>query len=104
MRRINQAYVIPTSTTARLNGINVNEIDDSSLEELKEKLAIRVNLLMMEKENQKKISLTEKKKRQTQATFDSALLKTIDGVPHLRQYLGASFSLRNRQHPHLLEF
>lgn len=43
-------------------------------------------------------------KKDDQKTVDTALLKSIEGVPELKAYLAARFSLKAGMKPHELKF
>ena len=111
LRRVNQAYVIATSTKVPLDGVDASKIDDAFFAR---KATARVQA---NKDNsdaskffQVGAELTEeqkaqvKAKRSNQSAFDSALLANIKKVEHLKSYLATRFSLRQNQLPHLLRF
>lgn len=108
LRRINQAYVVPTSTTVSLTGVDVTKIDDAYF--ARRKVAQPKQKADESKFFQAEQHLTEedkkaiKERRTSQGTFDNALVANIKKVEHLKSYLSKRFSLRNGQFPHLLKF
>ncbi|CAK7342412.1 unnamed protein product [Dovyalis caffra] len=44
------------------------------------------------------------KKKEDQKALDAPLMKAIEGVPDLKSYLGARFSLKSGMKPHELVF
>ncbi|PIA32204.1 hypothetical protein AQUCO_04500061v1 [Aquilegia coerulea] len=78
LRRVNQAYLIATSTKVDISGINAAEKEEK-------------NVLPQEKKDDQKV-------------VDAALLKLIEAVPDLKSYLAARFSLKSGMKPHELVF
>jgi len=113
LRRVNQAYVIATSTR-----VDVSSVVDQSGHFADRKLEDKFNDKYFAKpKDQKKKKVEgeffaepEKKKTIDQAraddqkTVDAALLKAVSAVPQLPEYLGARFSLKNGDHPHDIKF
>ena len=107
LRRINQAYVIPTSTRVSLDGVDASKIDDSHFAKKKTCSAKKSDESAFFK-GEVELSEADKKaiqeKRTLQSTFDNALINNVKKVEHLKSYLSKRFSLRNGQHPHLMKF
>jgi len=101
LRRINQAYVISTSTRLDVSKIDVSKIDDAFFAKAKG-AAKSVKKDFLSKE-EKKVELPATRKAE-QARVDSALKTIIAAVPQLAHYLNAKFTLTNGQRPHLLKF
>ncbi|KAL5699492.1 60S ribosomal protein L6 [Ranunculus cassubicifolius] len=78
LRRVNQAYVIATSTKVDLVGLDISKYDDSKY--------------------------FAEEKKDDQKTVDAALLKTIEAIPDLKTYLATKFSLKSGMKPHELLF
>ena len=102
LRRVNQAYVIATSTSIDISGVSVPEnVNDAyfkrvvakktgSEEEMFSGVAKAVEIPAQRKADQKSV--------------DTALLKAINAVPDMRAYLNAKFSLSKGEKPHLMKF
>jgi len=102
LRRINQAYVIATSTRLDVTKIDVSKIDDAFFAKDKKTAAKSPKKDFLSKE-EKKVELPAIRKSE-QARVDSALKPIIAAFPHLEHYLNAKFTLTNGQRPHLLKF
>ena len=106
LRRLNQAYVIATSTKICLDGVDTDKVDESYFAKNKQKRTKSKGGLFFERQNE----LTEddqqnlKKKRETQADFDKALLANIKKVNLLGKYLSNRFSLRKGMRVHEMRF
>ncbi|KAL5711475.1 hypothetical protein ACHQM5_021925 [Ranunculus cassubicifolius] len=89
LRRVNQAYVIATSTKVDLVGLDISKYDDSKY---------------FAKQVEKKKKKKGEEKKDDQKTADAALLKTIEAIPDLKTYLETRFSLKSGMKPHELLF
>ncbi|CAN0890859.1 60S ribosomal protein L6 [Linum grandiflorum] len=103
LRRVNQAYVIGTSTKVDISGANVDKFDDKYFAKAAEKKKKKTEGEFFEAEKEEKNELPQDKK-DDQKSIDAALLKTIEAVPDLKSYLGARFSLKAGMKPHELVF
>ncbi|CAN1177241.1 60S ribosomal protein L6 [Linum perenne] len=103
LRRVNQAYVIGTSTKVDISGANVDKFDDKYFAKAAEKKKKKNEGEFFEAEKEEKNELPQDKK-DDQKSVDAALLKTIEAVPDLKSYLGARFSLKSGMKPHELVF
>ena len=98
LRRVNQRYVIATSTKVPLTGVDVTKIDDK--------------LFAREKANKGKAGLFDADKpkviaperKAAQTAVDNALKANIDKVDKLSAYIGAKFSLSKYDKPHTMVF
>ncbi|RKP07230.1 ribosomal protein L6e-domain-containing protein [Thamnocephalis sphaerospora] len=104
LRRVNQAYVIATSTRVELDCAKVDEkFNDDYFK--REKAA--KNKKATEEEffgdKAKKPTLAEGRAADQKAV-DAAILAAVNKVPMLHSYLGAKFSLSKGQAPHALKF
>ena len=90
LRRVNQKYVIATSTKVGVDGVDVKSIDDAFFGRGKD-----------EKKGDKTVSEARKS---AQTKVDDALIKNIKKVDMMEAYLGAKFSLSNGDKPHLMQF
>ncbi|XP_052176151.1 60S ribosomal protein L6-like [Diospyros lotus] len=103
LRRVNQSYVIATSTKINISGVNVEKFDDKYFAKAVEKKTKKGEGEFFEAENEEKKTLPQEKK-DDQKTVDAALVKSIEGVPDLKTYLAARFSLKSGMKPHELVF
>ncbi|EPS67805.1 hypothetical protein M569_06970, partial [Genlisea aurea] len=103
LRRVNQAFVIGTSTKIDISGVDIEKFDDKYFAKKKEKKKKKGENEFFESEKEEKNTLPPEKK-EDQKAVDTALLKAIEAVPDLRTYLGARFSLKDGVKPHELVF
>jgi len=126
LRRVNQAYVIATSTRVDLTGVTIDEkFNDKYFQARpqKKKPAVaekkpagekKVKGAKKEKKEkvEKKKEPVKKEKRvrvepsrvEDQKAVDAQLVPKIKAVPLLKKYLRTKFSLQKGQYPHLLKF
>lgn len=104
LSRVNQIYVIATSTKLDLSSSNFDQFDDKFFKR------VRTPKKNAEKDifntQQQKPQLSEER-RQAQATVDTAILKAIKANGEsrlLRSYLKSRFQLWNGVMPHKLKF
>ncbi|KAH1237263.1 60S ribosomal protein L6 [Glycine max] len=103
LRRVNQSYVIGTSTKVDISDVNVDKFDDKYFAKEAKKKKTKGEGEFFEAEKEEKNVLPQEKK-DDQKTVDTALLKAIESVPELKSYLGARFSLKAGVKPHELVF
>ncbi|XP_022885643.1 60S ribosomal protein L6-like [Olea europaea var. sylvestris] len=103
LRRVNQAYVVATSTKVDISGVNVEKFDDKYFAKQAEKKKKKGETEFFEAEKEEKNVLPAEKK-DDQKAVDADLLKAIECVPELKFYLGARFSLKAGMKPHELVF
>ncbi|KAL1821079.1 hypothetical protein DCAR_0417464 [Daucus carota subsp. sativus] len=103
LRRVNQAYVIATSTKVDIAGVNVEKFDDKYFAKEVAKKNKKGEGEFFEAEKDEKKTLPAAKKEDQQGV-DAVLLKSIECVPDLKTYLSARFSLMSGMKPHELVF
>ncbi|KAL5708026.1 60S ribosomal protein L6 [Ranunculus cassubicifolius] len=103
LRRVNQAYTIATSTKVDISGVNADKFDDKYFAKQVEKKKKKGEGEFFEADKDEKNVLPQDKK-DDQKTVDAALIKNIEGVPDLKTYLAARFSLKAGMKPHELVF
>ncbi|XP_052181112.1 60S ribosomal protein L6-like [Diospyros lotus] len=103
LRRVNQAYVIATSTKVDISGVSVEKFDDKYFAKQVEKKKKKAEGEFFEAEKEEKNVLPQDKK-DDQKTVDESLIKCVEAVPDLKAYLGARFSLKAGMKPHELVF
>ncbi|XP_010913926.1 large ribosomal subunit protein eL6 [Elaeis guineensis] len=102
LRRVNQAYVIATSTKVDISAVSAEKFDDKYFTKEKKKKKNKGESEFFETEKETKALPQEKK--DDQKAVDTSLIKVIEAVPDLKAYLGARFSLRAGMKPHELVF
>jgi large subunit ribosomal protein L6e len=105
LRRVNQAYVIATSTKVDVSKANVKDINDEFFARAVEKKKKGDNADSFFKAEEKKKELP-KERVEKQKAVDAPLLAEIKSKKQtlLPQYLKARFSLSNATPAHLLKF
>lgn len=94
LRRVNQKYVIATSTSVPLTGVDVSNIDDSffARESNEPDAAERTS------------TYTSAARKAEQTKVDSKLEANINKVDMLKSYLSAKFTLSRGDRPHLMKY
>merc|ERR1712151_148726 len=106
LKRVNPAYVIPTSTKLNVAGCDVKSVDDKFFakskvkKDKKDETAFFDKTVEMSAEEKQKID----KKRSLQSTVDASLIAEIKKVEHMRGYLNTRFTLRNNMRFHEISF
>ena len=86
LRRVNQKYVIATSTSVEVKGVDVSKIDDAFFARGKE---------------EKGISAARKS---AQDSVDKALGAAVGKTEHLKEYMQSKFTLTKGDKPHAMKF
>jgi large subunit ribosomal protein L6e len=92
LRRVNQRYVIATTTKVPLDGVNVAGIDDGHFTRAKGE------------EKSSEGTVTSADRKAAQAAVDGALTKNVDKQEMMKPYLQAKFSMSKADKPHLMKF
>ncbi|KAJ4824947.1 60S ribosomal protein L6 [Turnera subulata] len=103
LRRVNQSYVIATSTKVDISGVNVEKFGDEYFAKTVEKKQKKDEAAFFDENKEVKSTLPDMRK-DDQKAVDGPLLKSIEGVADLKMYLGARFSLKSGMKPHELVF
>ncbi|KAJ7530781.1 hypothetical protein O6H91_14G018700 [Diphasiastrum complanatum] len=102
LRRVNQVYVIATSTKVDISGVDVTKYSDSYFKkEVTKKKKGESEFFETEKEEDK--ALPEEKK-EDQKAIDAEIVAVVQKVPELKDYLASRFSLKSGDKPHELHF
>jgi large subunit ribosomal protein L6e len=111
LRRVNQAYVIATSTKVDISKVQIpGHIDDkyfarprTSASSAKGKEQF---IAKQQSADGKKAADPEwiAKRQQDQKAVDTAILAAVESVPLLSQYIGAKFTLTKHEAPHKMAF
>jgi len=104
LRRLNQAYVIATSTKIDVSKVDVSKINDDFFKKVatddKPKKKDGADFF---EESVKKKAINPKRVEE-QKRVDGAILSVVRANKEIKAYLGAKFSLTKGQHPHSLKF
>ncbi|KAK4755984.1 hypothetical protein SAY87_009741 [Trapa incisa] len=103
LRRVNQSYVIATSTKVDISGVSVEKFDDKYFSQKAEKKKKKKGEGEFF-ESEKVENVLPQEKKDDQKSVDAALIKSIEAVSDLKTYLGARFSLKSGMKPHELVF
>ena len=102
LRRVNQAYVIATSTQISLQGVDVSKFDDAYFAREKKQKAKKSEEDFFGNHLQKK--KIDEHRVADQKAVDAALVKALSADSMLKSYMAASFSLTKGQFPHMMKF
>ena len=103
VRRVNQAYVIATSTKVNVSGVKTEKFTDAYFKAESAKKAKKpTEAGLFDAKKEKKV--IDSGRVADQKTVDSSILSEVKKVPQLKAYLNASFSLTKGQMPHLMKF
>jgi large subunit ribosomal protein L6e len=104
LRRLNQAYVIATSTQVDVSKVDVSKIDDAFFaRKVENKVTGGKDGEGFFAKDGKKPAVSAARKTET-ARIDAAIKAVVLATPSLKQYLNAKFTLTRGQKPHLLKF
>jgi large subunit ribosomal protein L6e len=102
LRRINQAYVIATTTKVDVAGADASKISDALF--AKEKSAAKkVGEKFLTEAKEKKSEVSAERKN-AQKAIDTPIVAAAKKVSLLAEFLAAPFTLTKNQAPHLLKF
>ncbi|CAG8500403.1 10958_t:CDS:2 [Diversispora eburnea] len=102
LRRVNQAYVIATSTKINISTVcSLDKFDDAYFKKAKESKKKITEKEFFEDEQKKPLPET---RASDQKEVDKSINAVIKKTPHLRDYLHSRFSLSRGQFPHNLAF
>lgn len=101
LRRVNQRYVIATSTKIDVSGADVSSIDDTLFQRAKPSKAESGTEFFAKKDKTRQIS---DKQKSEQKRVDTPLIAIVKKTELLKSYLRSNFALSNHQAPHKLKF
>lgn len=102
LKRVNQAYVIATSTKVDISSLKVS-VDDALFKKSTSSEK-KTSFFERSEPSQEKAVVVDPKRKAAQTEIDAQLLPLIKKTPLLRSYLGARFSLKKGQAPHDMKF
>lgn len=103
LRRVNQSYVIATSTKVDIKGVDVSKIDDAYFSRAADPAKAEGEDEFFEGDAPKPAVVSDKRKADQKAV-DDKLLATIKKTDMLEGYLAAHFTLSAGDKPHLMQF
>eukprot|EP01083_Nonionella_stella_P060715 158413_1 len=101
LRRLNQSYVVATSTQVDLAGADFAAVTDAIFVKDKKKKTKDAEGFFAKDEEKNELPA---EKKAMQKSVDAAVLKAVAGVDQLRAYLKARFTLSKGQYPHEMAF
>mmetsp|Transcript_17987 Transcript_17987/g.31479 ORF Transcript_17987/g.31479 Transcript_17987/m.31479 type:complete len:242 (-) Transcript_17987:51-776(-) len=105
LRRVDQAYVIATSTKVDISGVKLDDkIDDKFFKLAKVAAPKDDENKFFNKKEAKKDRKVSDERRKLQKSVDDQLVAAIKKVSNLKAYIGSRFTLTNGQYPHELKF
>lgn len=102
LRRVNQAYVIGTTTKVDVSGVNVTKFDDAYF--AKDKSASAEGEDEFFAKDAAKAAIVSDSRKTDQKTVDASILKVVNATPLMKNYLGSKFSLGKYDKPHKMVF
>ena len=100
LKRVNQAYVLPTSTKITLDAKVADSITDKFFVKVQVK---RQGNNFFEEPAEKKKRIT-KERETAQNQVDTEVIKQVNTVDMLKNYLKSRFALKSGDKPHLMKF
>merc|ERR1712048_1011492 len=104
LRRVNQRYLLATSTKVDVSGVKIPaNIDDKYFARVKQEKSKDGEIFSAKKEEYK----ASEERKKDQATVDAMVLDALKKHPEgavLKQYLKASFALSKGEFPHRMTF
>jgi large subunit ribosomal protein L6e len=106
IRRVNHRYVIGTSTTVDITGVDEEVLDRVSKDEYwaREKKDGKGEEEFFKDSEPTQKKETDPQRIEDQKKVDKAIMANIRKVQDLETYLAASFSLRGNERPHEMVF
>ena len=102
LRRVNQAYVIATSTKLDVSGVDVSSITDEYFSRAKDEKKEGEEEFFMG--DAPKAAVVSDQRKADQQMVDAGLLKVVAATDMLEAYLAAQFTLTSGDKPHLMKF
>jgi large subunit ribosomal protein L6e len=102
LRRVNQSYVIATSTKVDVSKVDVKSINDEYFSRSKDEKKDGEDEFFLG--DAPKAAVVSDQRKADQQKVDGALLKSVSATPMLEAYLAAQFTLTSSDKPHLMNF
>jgi len=105
LRRVNQAYVIATTTKVDISAVKVDaKFDDAYFKKSEAKVEKKSTEDKLFSEGEKAPHKVDSARIQDQISFDKPILEAVNKTPQLANYMKNTFSLRRGEYPHQLKF
>ena len=105
LRRVNQAYVVATSTKIDISAVKVDEkLNDAFFKKAEDKKSKKPTEEGLFKGSKKEKKPVDAARVELQTAVDTQLMTAIQKTPELAGYLKSTFSLKSGQFPHQLKF
>lgn len=107
LKRVEQAFVIATSTIVDISGVDVSKFDDDYFKREKKdkKKAMDVDTTAEEEDAaEKERSKPTAERIADQKAVDDILVPRIEKIPLLSSYMKTKFTLKKGQYPHAMKF
>ena len=102
LKRVNQAYVIATSTKVDVSGVKVPAtVNDAYFAQATSNSVKSEDKFF---DNERKAAIVSDQRKADQKAVDDGLMKVVTKEPMLKQYLNAKFSLTKNDRPHNMKF
>ena len=102
LRRVNQSYVIATSTKVDVSGVDVSSINDEYFSRSKDEKKDGEEEFFLG--DAPKPAVVSDQRKEDQKKVDAGLLKAVAATPMLEGYLAAQFTLTSGDRPHEMQF
>merc|ERR1712003_248756 len=102
LRRVNQAYVIGTSTKIDVSGVDVSNINDEYFTRVTPDSAEGEEEFF--ENDEPKPAVVSDQRKADQKTVDASILKIVESTPLMKNYLGSKFTLGKYDKPHKMIF
>mmetsp|Transcript_14789 Transcript_14789/g.30133 ORF Transcript_14789/g.30133 Transcript_14789/m.30133 type:complete len:200 (-) Transcript_14789:47-646(-) len=102
LRRVNQAYVIATSTKIDVSKVDVSNINDAYFARVKSEGASGEEEFF--ENDAAKPAIVSDQRKADQKKVDAEVLKAVESTPLMKSYLGSNFSLKKHDRPHKMIF
>jgi large subunit ribosomal protein L6e len=103
LRRVNQAYVLATSTKITLGNVaGLDKVNDEFFKRVAVKRTELGEVVAVSAEEKK--ARVSQERRSAQASIDTEVKKAVDGTAYLKDYLRNRFGLKNGQAAHNLVY
>ena len=102
LRRVNQSFVIATSTKVDVSKVDVGFVNDEYFSRKSD--ASKEGEEAFFEGDAPKPAVVSDKRKEDQKKVDAGLLAAVSKVPMLEGYLAAHFTLTSNDKPHLMKF